>query len=1058
MSANLLTLTRKLKRELPMKRLPVPPATLTTLKKIAFTLLCCTVRMVFAASAQTPILQENFDELTPQLAATSAGAFTAINGTNVDIVGGELFGGLCVSPESGNCVDLDGSNGNSQGDIKSGPITLNPGTYTLSFDLIGSQRGDETSTTVTFGSYYSHTFDLASNDVTTGIVSFQFTVPSTDSAYLEFKSNISGNVGALLDNVAITPSTSPIALTLTELGLGAGNVTDTTSPAVSLTPINCTEAGGGVAQTGTCSETDAPEAVVTLTETPGSTAGGLSTFGGWGGACANSGTNSTCTVTMSSAQNVTASFVAATTSSSLNPVTLPFNPGTNVTQTFVLCPNNPKPITSLNPCTDPNATAVTVLIPTVYTAFDLTVLFTEFSDNGLCPPDGTVTTNFACRFGSFFNYGTDSNLNTIAPLCDPYLNGNCVQYLLYLAAEDGGGPGTVPPPADYSGGVFVDIGFANTSFVPPAPYWTGSTLRMIDDPDSYEFPPLPYGTNCGDPMQVGTPPNQSQYSPTIYCQFVEDVTTFVTQGNGLDPVGSKIPATNNFVIAFIPTTAGTNPVQQPPTPTPPSLAASCVNGCTVGGDPTITFTEGVGGTFQVTIPPSSPPVYPAPTLSESGTLPTGLTFNSTLGTIAGTPLDGTVGSSLISFSATNGVGSPFVLNYTLTVAPAALTITASSGSMTYGGTPPTITPSYSAFVNGDTASSLGTVTCTTNATSSSPVAGNPYKSSCSATDPTYMITSVPGTVTVGPAPLTIAASSATIAYGGAVPPITPTFTGLVNGDGAITLGVTCTTTATSTSLPGTYPSSCTASNGGNYTITPVNGKVTVLGLDISPLTVNFGTLYLGQLGGQFVTLKNTTTAPITITSINLAGGTAPGDYGDLSFCPPMIVKLPATLPPGKSCPIGVGIWATAKVFSPTASTTTLTIVDSAATQTVLLTALVINPQAAFSSTYLSSGKLTFPTTLKGNSNQQTITVTNPGNTPLILRNPAISVSSSSGYFTLTGTTCNGATVDTTSEGGVTSCAITVTFAPKGTGTFTGTVKINDNAWNGPQTISLSGTT
>jgi hypothetical protein len=51
-------------------------------------------------------------------------------------------------------------------------------------------------------------------------------------------------------------------------------------------------------------------------------------------------------------------------------------------------------------------------------------------------------------------------------------------------------------------------------------------------------------------------------------------------------------------------------------------------------------------------------------------------------------------------------------NYTITyaagtvdVTTASLVITASGGSMTYGGTVPTITASYSGFVNGDNANS-----------------------------------------------------------------------------------------------------------------------------------------------------------------------------------------------------------------------------------------------------------------------------------------------------------------------------------------------------------------
>jgi len=58
-----------------------------------------------------------------------------------------------VAPESGNVVDLDGTGGNPQGVLQSNSaISLSPGVnYYLSFDLIGSQRGIDTSTTVTLG-------------------------------------------------------------------------------------------------------------------------------------------------------------------------------------------------------------------------------------------------------------------------------------------------------------------------------------------------------------------------------------------------------------------------------------------------------------------------------------------------------------------------------------------------------------------------------------------------------------------------------------------------------------------------------------------------------------------------------------------------------------------------------------------------------------------------------------------------------------------------------------------------------------------------------------------
>ncbi len=105
--------------------------------------------------------------------------------------------------------------------------------------------------------------------------------------------------------------------------------------------------------------------------------------------------------------------------------------------------------------------------------------------------------------------------------------------------------------------------------------------------------------------------------------------------------------------------------------------------------------------------------------------------------------------------------------------------------MTYGGTPPTINVAgYAGFVNGDTSSSLTTKpTCSTTATSSSPVSGSPYASSCSgAADSNYSFKYVDGSVTVSPAPLGVTASDGSFTYGGTPPTITASYSGFVNGD------------------------------------------------------------------------------------------------------------------------------------------------------------------------------------------------------------------------------------------------------------------------------------
>ncbi len=95
-----------------------------------------------------------------------------------------------------------------------------------------------------------------------------------------------------------------------------------------------------------------------------------------------------------------------------------------------------------------------------------------------------------------------------------------------------------------------------------------------------------------------------------------------------------------------------------------------------------TFTTGSAGTFGVTTGG-----YPAPALSDSGSLPSGVTFvdnGDGTGTLSGTPADGSGGVYSITITASNGVGTVATQSFSLTVKQAATITSAASTTFTTG--------------------------------------------------------------------------------------------------------------------------------------------------------------------------------------------------------------------------------------------------------------------------------------------------------------------------------------------------------------------------------------
>jgi len=263
------------------------------------------------------------------------------------------------------------------------------------------------------------------------------------------------------------------------------------------------------------------------------------------------------------------------------------------------------------------------------------------------------------------------------------------------------------------------------------------------------------------------------------------------------------------------------------------------------------------------------------------------------------PISGPITGSVMITDNNNGMPGSTQTISLMGTGFASLVVTASSGSMTYGGNVPVITPSYVGFLNGDTPASLTTQpTCTTTATNTSAVGS--YPSTCmGAMDPKYMISYVAGSVSVNPAPLTITAPSATISQGSGIPSFTPTYSGFVNGQSASNLATqpACTTTASNPNMPGNYPITCSGAVDSNYAISYVAGTLTITAsatqVSVSPSALLFNSQSVGTTSPpQQVTVMNQGNVALAFTNIsvsgqytqtnNCGGAIAPNNFCDIS--------------------------------------------------------------------------------------------------------------------------------------------------------------------------------
>jgi hypothetical protein len=316
---------------------------------------------------------------------------------------------------------------------------------------------------------------------------------------------------------------------------------------------------------------------------------------------------------------------------------------------------------------------------------------------------------------------------------------------------------------------------------------------------------------------------------------------------------------------------------------------------------TAAFTVGTAGSFSVT---TTPTAYPTPTITKTGTLPSGLTFTDNgngTATLAGTPSAGAGGSYSLSLTASNGVNP----NGTQTLAVNVNQAPAVTTNPSNQGVAPGASVSFTAAASGfptptvqwqrsvDGGSSFGNISGATSPTytftASAGDNGNQYRAVF--TNSTGSATTTAATLTVSGAPTISSASSTSFVVGSA-----GTFTVTTSGFPSATLTTSGTLPAWlsftdnadgTATIAGTPP----AGSGGSYGFTihadngtaPSDSQAFTLNVDESPAitSADHAAFQAGTPGSFLVTTSGGFPVATTITKTgSLPSGVTFTDNGD----------------------------------------------------------------------------------------------------------------------------------------------------------------------------------
>jgi hypothetical protein len=269
----------------------------------------------------------------------------------------------------------------------------------------------------------------------------------------------------------------------------------------------------------------------------------------------------------------------------------------------------------------------------------------------------------------------------------------------------------------------------------------------------------------------------------------------------------------------------------------------------------------------------------------------------------------------------------------------------------------------------------------------------------------------------------------------------PNATGVTLGDGTAFFTVTLTATgsagaASDITFTGDPTEQLVASGTDVLTFASNDGSVNVTAppeMSVTPASLDFGELEVGQSASQSVTVQSTGGADLDVSGVSLTGS---GDYSQTNDCS-------AALPPGNDCTVTVEL----DPQTPGNKPGTLSIASNAGDEDVSLSGSATEPVTPTPGISVNPTSLSFGSVSTDASASQSVTVESTGDADLEVNTLNITGLDDSD-FSVANNGCTGAIAPNN------TCDIEVQFAPANVGPKDATLAIASNA--GSQNVSLAG--